>query len=78
MPELVGLTGEHLVFLLLCVLVEVFSNTTDVVRAGTRWEPAGNPDRATGFTAGWRLRATCRAVPRPGELSSRRRVYLYG
>ena len=43
MPELVGLTDERLVFSLLCVLVQVFSNTTDVVRAGTRWEPVGNP-----------------------------------
>ena len=42
MPVLVGLADEHLCFMS-CVFVEVFSNTTDVVRLGTRWGPVGDP-----------------------------------
>ena len=48
------------------VFVEVFSNTTDVVRSGTRWEPVGNPlgtrwepGSRRGFAAGRRLLAGC-------------------
>ena len=63
MPVLVGLADEHLCFMS-CVFVEVFSNTTDVVWLGTRWEPVGDPlgtrwgpVSRTGFAAGRRLLA---------------------